>query len=143
MPAGNGVTGVTVNVTTWFVPATIGLVTLIVHKVPATDPVAQLAVPPLTFVNVVFAGTTSSNGYPAACVVPAVVLVSVSVYGTGTPAATVVVVVVFVTVTFGVAVGVLTQVGSPAVQLGGGVHAVPVHGGGVQLVPVQPLGGVT
>ena len=61
MPAGSGVTGVTVNVTTSFVPLTIELVTVIVHKVPATDPVAQLAVPPLTLVNVVFAGTTSSN----------------------------------------------------------------------------------
>ena len=50
---------VTVKITTWLVPATIGEPVDIVHLVPATSPFTQFEVALVDMLNVVFAGTTS------------------------------------------------------------------------------------
>jgi hypothetical protein len=59
VPAANGLAVVNVNLSTCGVPATIGLVTVIVHIVPAAAGKAQSVVPFEIAVNVVCCGTTS------------------------------------------------------------------------------------
>jgi hypothetical protein len=77
VPTANGLTVVNVSFNTCGVPATIGSVTVIVHSVPAAAGSAQFVVPFVIAVNVVCCGTTSKNVYPAECVVPAAVFVTV------------------------------------------------------------------
>jgi hypothetical protein len=61
VPAASGLAVVNVSLSTCGVPATIGLVTVIVHSVPAAAGKAQSVVPLLMLVNVVCCGTTSKN----------------------------------------------------------------------------------
>jgi hypothetical protein len=59
--AAKGLAVVNVNFNTCGAPATIGLVTVIVHSVPAAAGKVQSVVPLLMLVNVVCCGTTSKN----------------------------------------------------------------------------------
>jgi len=77
VPAASELAVVNVSFNTCGVPATIGSVTVIVQSMPAAAGRAQFVVPFAIAVNVVCCGTTSKNVYPAACVVPAAVFVTV------------------------------------------------------------------
>jgi hypothetical protein len=61
VPAANGALVVNVSLSTCGAPAKIGLVTVIVHSVPAEAGKAQSVVPFEIAVNVVCCGTTSKN----------------------------------------------------------------------------------